>query len=46
LGEAALRQGDVQMAISSFEKATQLDPQQEAYRLNLEAVRKAAGAKK
>ena len=32
-------------AIASFEKATQLDPQHEAYRLNLEAVRKAAGAR-
>jgi hypothetical protein len=33
------------MAIASFEKASQLDPQRAAYLLNLEAVRKAAGAR-
>ena len=46
LGEASLREGDVERAIASFEKASQLDPHQEAYRLNLEAVRKAAGARR
>src|SRR5205085_6320381 len=40
LGEVALREGDRQTAIASFQRAAELDPQQPAYRSNLEAIRK------
>jgi tetratricopeptide (TPR) repeat protein len=42
LGEVALRQDDLQRAMASFQRAAELDPQQPAYRLNLEAARRAA----
>jgi Flp pilus assembly protein TadD len=43
LGEVALRQGDISAAEASFRKASDLDPQQTAYRQNLDSARKAGG---
>jgi cytochrome c-type biogenesis protein CcmH/NrfG len=42
LGEVALEEKNLAAAIASFERAVQLDPRQEAYRLNLESARRAA----
>jgi tetratricopeptide (TPR) repeat protein len=42
LGDVALNENDPQRAIASFERAAQLDPKEPAYRLNLEAARRAA----
>jgi tetratricopeptide (TPR) repeat protein len=42
LGEVALRQNDPLRALASFQRAVELDPQQPAYRSNLEAARRAA----
>jgi len=41
LGELALQQGDPQRAIESFERATKLDPEERAYKTNLDAARRA-----
>lgn len=46
LGQVAQQQGDLALAIASFQKAAALDPSQEAYRLNLEGARRAATAKR
>ena len=43
LGDVALRQSDPQRAVASFQRAAELDPNETAYRLNLEAARRAAG---
>ena len=42
IAEVDLRSGDARRAITEFERATQLDPKQQAYRANLEAARRAA----
>ena len=42
LGQVALREDDPRRAIESFERAVELDPEQPAYRLNLESARRAA----
>ena len=39
LGEVALREGDRQRAIAGFQRATELDPKEQAYKLNLDAAR-------
>jgi len=41
LGDLAMRQNDAARAIEDFRRAVQLDPQQPAYRLNLEAAQRA-----
>jgi len=46
LGQVAEQQGDFALAIASFQKAAELDPRQEAYRLNLEGARRAAASKR
>ena len=40
LGELALQERDTQRAIESFKRATQLDPKEPAYKINLDAARK------
>jgi tetratricopeptide (TPR) repeat protein len=42
LGQVALREDDPRRAVESFERAVELDPEQPAYRLNLESARRAA----
>jgi tetratricopeptide (TPR) repeat protein len=42
LGQEALGEGDATRAIASFERATELDPKEQAYRTNLESARRAA----
>jgi tetratricopeptide (TPR) repeat protein len=42
LGQEALGEGDAKRAIASFERAVELDPKEQAYRTNLESVRRAA----
>ena len=42
LGQEALGEGDAKRAITSFERAVELDPKEQAYRTNLESVRRAA----
>jgi tetratricopeptide (TPR) repeat protein len=39
LGEVALREGDRQRAIAAFQRAAELDPKEQAYKLNLDAAR-------
>jgi Flp pilus assembly protein TadD len=39
LGEVLLRSGDSRSAIAKFERAAELDPNEAAYRLNLQAAR-------
>jgi hypothetical protein len=34
--------GDPKRAVASFQRAAELDPKQESYRLNLEAAKRAA----
>jgi tetratricopeptide (TPR) repeat protein len=41
LGEVALLEGDRQRALAAFERAVELNPKDPAYRLNLEAARRA-----
>ena len=38
LGEVAQHEGDLQRAVAAFERAVKLNPDEQAYRLNLEAV--------
>jgi tetratricopeptide (TPR) repeat protein len=40
LGEVAVHEGNFQGAIAAFERAVQLNPDERAYRLNLEAARR------
>jgi len=40
LGEVAVHEGNFQSAIAAFERAVKLNPDERAYRLNLEAARK------
>jgi tetratricopeptide (TPR) repeat protein len=42
LGQEALAEGDAKRAIASFERAVELDPKEQAYRTNLESVRRTA----
>jgi len=42
LGQLAMRENNPKLAIASFQRAAELDPRQPAYRLNLEAARRAA----
>jgi len=42
LGQEALGEGDSKRAITSFERAVELDPKEQTYRANLESVRRAA----
>jgi Flp pilus assembly protein TadD len=42
LGQVALGEGDPKRAVVSFQRAAELDPKQESYRLNLEAAKRAA----
>ena len=46
LGDVALQQGDPQRAVASFERAMQLDPEQAAYKLNLDAARRAVARRR
>jgi Flp pilus assembly protein TadD len=39
LGETALQLGNRERAISSFRRATELDPKEPAYKLHLDAAR-------
>jgi tetratricopeptide (TPR) repeat protein len=42
LGQEAMGEGDAKRAIAGFERAAELDPGEQAYRTNLESVRRAA----
>jgi tetratricopeptide (TPR) repeat protein len=41
LGQEALGEGDAKRAIAGFQRAAELDPSEQAYRTNLESVRRA-----
>ncbi|MCX6627779.1 MAG: tetratricopeptide repeat protein, partial [Candidatus Solibacter sp.] len=43
LGQAALSEGDPKRALASFQRAAELDPDRQEYRLNLQAARDAVG---
>jgi tetratricopeptide (TPR) repeat protein len=43
LGDVAFRKNDSRRALECFQRAAELDPQETAYKLNLEAARRAAG---
>jgi tetratricopeptide (TPR) repeat protein len=43
LGQVAIAEGDTKLAISSFERAAELDPKEEAYRTNLDSARRSLG---